>query len=59
MQSPGRFFAVTVMKTMLAHIVVHYDVKMEKDGGVPPSVTFGLITIPDTKARVMFRKRQM
>ena len=46
------------MKTMLAHIVVHYDVKMEKDGGVPPSVTFGLITIPDTKARVMFRKRQ-
>ena len=46
------------MKTMLAHIVAHYDVKMENDGGVPRSATFGLLVMPDMKARVMFRKRQ-
>ncbi|KAJ7067797.1 cytochrome P450 [Mycena amicta] len=56
---PGRFFASTELKAMLAHVVVHYDVKLEhEDAGRPPHTWFASICIPSGSANVMFRKRQ-
>ncbi|EKM60640.1 uncharacterized protein PHACADRAFT_246674 [Phanerochaete carnosa HHB-10118-sp] len=55
---PGRFFAATELKLMLAHVVLNYDVKAEEDGVVPPFLQFGQNTAPDMKAQVLFRKRQ-
>jgi len=55
---PGRFFAVTALKTLLAHIILNYDVKMKDDGGVPPRTVFAGHVAPNVTAKVMFRKRQ-
>ncbi|KAF8991421.1 cytochrome P450 [Cyathus striatus] len=53
---PGRFFAAREMKLLLAHILMTYDLKLS--GTKPPKTTmFGPAYIPDTKAKVMFRKR--
>ncbi|CCM06335.1 uncharacterized protein FIBRA_08589 [Fibroporia radiculosa] len=54
---PGRFFASMEMKTILAHVVVNYDVKMEKEGVIPPSTRIGHSCVPNTKAKVLLRKR--
>ncbi|KAJ7143757.1 cytochrome P450 [Mycena epipterygia] len=54
---PGRFFAVTELKTMLAHVVDNYDVKLEQEGVRPPSEWFGTTCAANTKAKVLFRKR--
>ncbi|EGO05415.1 hypothetical protein SERLA73DRAFT_83088 [Serpula lacrymans var. lacrymans S7.3] len=54
---PGRFFAASELKTMLAHIVVTYDIKFE-DGAVrPTNITFGPASTPNMKAKLLFRKR--
>ena len=53
---PGRFYASAVMKMVLAHIVIGYDVRFE-DGVRPKDVFLGLNRIPDRKATVLFRKR--
>ncbi|EGO30935.1 hypothetical protein SERLADRAFT_444508 [Serpula lacrymans var. lacrymans S7.9] len=52
---PGRFFAENELKTMLAHIVVTYDVKLEKEGVRPANSTFFGTNMPNPKAQVMFR----
>ena len=55
--SPGRFFAANLMKTMLAHIIVNYDMKFEREGVRPDNVHGVLSVQPDLVARVLFRKR--
>ncbi|CCM06932.1 uncharacterized protein FIBRA_09244 [Fibroporia radiculosa] len=54
---PGRFFASTELKEVLSHLVVNYEMKMEKEAVVPPSSFVGYSLIPDLKANVMFRRR--
>ncbi|KAI6005463.1 cytochrome P450 [Pisolithus albus] len=54
---PGRFFAATVLKTMLAHIVMSYDVKLEDDTSRPKALCIGRSILPSPAAKVMFRKR--
>ena len=56
--SPGRFFAGNEMKAALAYLVVNYDVKFPNDGARPPNQYFGTAVVPNTKAMVLFRKRQ-
>lgn len=56
--SPGRFFAAIKLKAMLAHIVLTYDIRMEDDGVRPENQWFGLFCRPNTKAEVLFRRRQ-
>ncbi|KAJ7477068.1 cytochrome P450 [Mycena galericulata] len=57
---PGRFFAGTMLKTMLAHTLLNYDVKLEDESaGRPPNQWFAAICIPNGSAKVMFRKRQL
>ncbi|KAH9975530.1 cytochrome P450 [Lactifluus volemus] len=54
---PGRFFAATELKAMLAHIVVTYDMKFEEGKGAPPQLWIAGLYI-SRSANVMFRKRQ-
>lgn len=55
--SPGRFFAATEFTLMFAHILINYDVKMA-EGGLPATTWVASASMPDTKAKIMFRKRQ-
>ncbi|KAJ7202453.1 cytochrome P450 [Mycena rebaudengoi] len=56
---PGRFFAATELKAMLAHVVMNYDVKLDEsaDGVRPPDMPVGYSRVPNTTAKVYFRKR--
>lgn len=54
--SPGRFFAVTELKLMLAYTLLNFDVKT-KEGQRPPNVEiFGSI-LPNMKAEILYRRR--
>ena len=55
--SPGRFFAVTELKSMLAHVILNYDVKLENGGPRPANMFIESSVVPDRNGRVMFRKR--
>ncbi|KAF8549780.1 cytochrome P450 [Imleria badia] len=54
---PGRFFAATELKTMLAHIVVMYDVKLEGNATRPQPLHFATVILSNPSAKVMFRRR--
>ncbi|KAJ6563057.1 cytochrome P450 [Mycena vulgaris] len=54
---PGRFFAATELKAMLAYIVLKYDVRLENEGERPPDQLFDALRIPNQGAKVLFRKR--
>ncbi|KAJ7237055.1 cytochrome P450 [Mycena haematopus] len=55
---PGRFFAATELKAMLAHLVINYDIKAEVEGVRPPDIIFGTTISPNPTGKVYFRKRQ-
>ncbi|KAF8547708.1 cytochrome P450 [Imleria badia] len=54
---PGRFFAGAELKTMLAHIVTTYDIKLEDDTTRPQSLRIGSSIGANPTAKVMFRTR--
>ncbi|KAH9169609.1 cytochrome P450 [Lactarius sanguifluus] len=54
---PGRFFAVTELKVILARIVTTYDLKLEEGKETPPDLCIASSRIP-RDASVLFRKRQ-
>jgi len=54
----GRFFAVLVLKIVLAHVVLRYDVKFEKGRDVrPEDVVGGFNRFPNPHAKVLLRKK--
>jgi len=55
---PGRFFAANELKAMLAHTVLNYDVKLEREGRRPDNIWLGVNILPSPTTNVMFRKRQ-
>ncbi|KAJ6567533.1 cytochrome P450 [Mycena sp. CBHHK59/15] len=55
---PGRFFAATELKAMLAHVLLNYDVKAETEGVRPLDDDFGMMSMPNPRANIMIRKRQ-
>ncbi|KAF5385143.1 hypothetical protein D9615_001366 [Tricholomella constricta] len=57
---PGRFFAAVLMKLMLAHMVLQYDVRFgDGAGGARPRDCWvGPERFPDLSAEVMFRRRR-
>ena len=57
-RSPGRFFAANELKALLAHVVMHYDVRMEEPGVLPPAVRWTATKSPNRDAQVLFRRRQ-
>ncbi|KAF9225192.1 cytochrome P450 [Gyrodon lividus] len=54
---PGRFFAANELKTMLAHAVVSYDIKLEDNATRPQSLYIANAIAAHPTAKVMFRKR--
>jgi len=56
---PGRFFASNELKVMLAHLILDYDVKMEKEGVRPTNRWVGFNPMPDTRMSVLFRRRRV
>ncbi|KAH8105091.1 cytochrome P450 [Cristinia sonorae] len=56
---PGRFFASTELKGLLANFVVTYDMKLEKEGVLPAPTWVTTNVVPSRSAIVMFRKRQV
>lgn len=58
--SPGRFFAANELKAMMAYLVMHYDVKLaDGETARPKDLEFASSVVPNPKAKVMFRKRQL
>ncbi|KAK7695133.1 hypothetical protein QCA50_002323 [Cerrena zonata] len=55
---PGRFFAANEIKTMLAHIILRYDVKFAIEGVRPKNEDVFLQTFPASGVHVLFRDRQ-
>ncbi|KAF8913038.1 cytochrome P450 [Gymnopilus junonius] len=53
---PGRFFAATVLKMMLAHVLLRYDVKFE-NGVRPKDVVVGMNRLPDPSVKMLIKKR--
>ncbi|KAH8105090.1 cytochrome P450 [Cristinia sonorae] len=56
---PGRFFASTELKSLLANFVVAYDMKFEKEGVLPSPTWVTTSVVPNRSAIVMFRRRQV
>lgn len=56
--SPGRFFAANELKGMLAHLVLTYDVKLEDARARPADLWVAANRVPNTTARVLFRRRR-
>ncbi|THV02256.1 cytochrome P450 [Dendrothele bispora CBS 962.96] len=57
---PGRFFAVNELKTLVAHTLLTYDVKLEGDRKeIPEPFWFSRAVTPNRTAKVLFRKRKV
>ncbi|KAG7089740.1 hypothetical protein E1B28_011394 [Marasmius oreades] len=57
---PGRFFAVNQLKMLMGYVLLTYDVKFsEKQANFPHPLWFANTVIPNSSARVMFRRRKM
>jgi len=59
---PGRFFAVSELKCLMAHVLMTYDIKWSNrdfmEGGYhPPNEYFGVYLRPNEEASIMFRRR--
>lgn len=55
---PGRYFAASELKLMLAYVVTHYDIKLEQEDGLRPKDLWRMGgCLPNQKAKVLFRKR--
>jgi len=54
---PGRFFTAVVMKTMMCHLILDYDIMLDNRGKQPSNSWFIMDNIPDVAANVLLRKR--
>lgn len=55
---PGRFFAACELKLMFAHLITNYDMKLAKEGVRPADQWLSILCMPNTSAKVLFRKRR-
>ncbi|KAG7445281.1 cytochrome P450 [Guyanagaster necrorhizus] len=51
---PGRFFAVNELKALMSHVLLNFDVKMDK---FPEPIWFSDAQRPNESGKVLFRKR--
>ncbi|KAI1342040.1 cytochrome P450 [Xylariaceae sp. FL0016] len=54
---PGRFFAGHEIKMILAHFLLHYDIKLKEGEGRPKPNMFMMTKSPSQTAEVLFRRR--
>ncbi len=57
-RSPGRFFAASELRAVLAYIVMNYDLKLEGGGPRPKNFFFAVGLVPPPSGRILFRKRE-
>ncbi|PIL26428.1 cytochrome P450 [Ganoderma sinense ZZ0214-1] len=55
---PGRFFVVMEMKAIMAHILVHYDLKLGGDGSLPKETCMGFAVAAPRDGVLLFKKRR-
>ncbi|KAJ6540456.1 cytochrome P450 [Mycena capillaripes] len=56
---PGRFFATTGIKTILAHVLINYNIRAEVEGERPKVLELGLMMkIPSATGKIWIRKRE-
>ena len=59
--SPGRFFVTPILKAVLSHILLNYDVRVDPSisgpAPRPQNEHVAQYIIPNTKASVYFRQR--
>ncbi|KAM5539657.1 hypothetical protein V8D89_006766 [Ganoderma adspersum] len=55
---PGRFFVVMEMKAILAHVIVHYDLKLGSDSPPPKETCMGFAVAAPRDGVLLFRKRR-
>ncbi|KAJ7804949.1 cytochrome P450 [Mycena olivaceomarginata] len=56
---PGRFLVAYALKGLMAHILLHYDLKLGGDGLKKPDRWFSYHCTPDPSAKVAIRHRTM
>ncbi|KAK0457764.1 cytochrome P450 [Desarmillaria tabescens] len=54
---PGRYFAASELKIMLAHLVLTYDIKLSQGKERPRNTWIASTCVPDPYGRVSLRKR--
>ncbi|KAJ7789542.1 cytochrome P450 [Mycena olivaceomarginata] len=54
---PGRFFAATELKAMMAHMVINYDVEAEVEGVRPADKVFDTRISPNAAGKVKFEPK--
>ncbi|PIL30234.1 cytochrome P450 [Ganoderma sinense ZZ0214-1] len=55
---PGRYFADNVLKAVIAHLILKYDMKLGGDGVRPADVFIAMGVLPAPQSRVLFRPRK-
>ncbi|KAI8990629.1 cytochrome P450 [Trametes punicea] len=55
---PGRFFAANELKSLLAYIILNYDMKLSGDGSRPKNVYWAMTVIPALNGKILFKKRE-
>ena len=53
----GRVLASYILKAIMAHLILRYDMRMEEEGVRPNDVWIGGRASPNPNAEVMFRRR--
>jgi len=53
---PGRFFASDMTKTLLAFIILQYDIKYPEGQSRPPTLERGEYFSPDVTKKLLFKK---
>uniref|UniRef100_A0A093V610 Ent-kaurene oxidase n=1 Tax=Talaromyces marneffei PM1 TaxID=1077442 RepID=A0A093V610_TALMA len=55
---PGRFFATNQIKIILAHLIFHYDIALEKpEAGRPKNFMFEVNVLADPTAKLLLKRR--
>ncbi|KAJ3812195.1 cytochrome P450 [Lentinula aff. lateritia] len=55
---PGRFLVSALLKTMLAHVLITYDIKLEHNGRRPTDKWYTFSPAPNQTAGLLFRRRR-
>ncbi|KII89984.1 hypothetical protein PLICRDRAFT_174786 [Plicaturopsis crispa FD-325 SS-3] len=56
---PGRFFAASILKGMLVHVLLTYDVMLQDSHAQTPSTFVNGLSVPNFKAKLLFRVREV
>lgn len=56
---PGRFFAAVVLKLILAHLILNYDLRFDQPGARPSDFVFEANCMPNAQARILLKRRKL